>query len=429
MKAAAPSWKNARPRSVGAEPMAGLHPVLMPKLGLTMTEATLVEWLVAPGARFARGDVLFVAETDKIASDIAAESDGRLAEIVVPSGATVAVGTVVAMIEHDAAAAVALSEVVSAPLAARAMPAEAARGSAGDRVVATPLARRMARDSGVDLAGLSGTGPRGRIKAQDVQRAAAMPSAPCTAAPTGPAPALPVGPEAERVVLSRPQIVAAGRTSRSKNTVPHFYLTATVAVDALDALRSQVNASGGWPRTTVSHWLVAAIGRALVDLPAARRVWRSDGAVQLSGSAVGVVADIEGELFIPVVADAGTCSVGVIAARLSGLVARAGAGTLRHEDMAGAAVSLSNLGMHGVDSVIPVIDPDQGMIVGAGKVGRVFRPDATGAPVAVSETVLTLACDHRIHNGVSASRFLGRVVTYLQEPMRLLMSPVADQGA
>lgn len=416
----------------------------MPKLGLTMTEGTLSEWLVGPGDGFARGDILFVVETDKIANEIEAEDDGRLTEIIVPAGATADVGAVLATVTFDHLPAGtpvgSQRDPVSPYLATDAPPPSGGGSSAdadrpaphptGERVVATPLARRLAREMGVDLSTVSGSGPRGRIKSDDVRRAGQTASAggagtiphSAVSSRSGPSPAdLRQG---TPVPLSRPQLVAAHRTSLSKSTIPHFYVTATVSMDVLMALREKINGDQSWPKTTLTHWMVAAIGRALADMPTARRVWQSDGAVEFDGIAVGVVADIGGDLFIPVLHDVGSISVGAVAAGLDAVIGRARDGKLRREDMGGAAISLSNLGMYGIDSVIPVIDADQGMIMGVGKISRTFRPDESGAPVAVSETVLTLACDHRVHNGVVAAKFLGRVAAYLQEPLRLLMPPV-----
>ncbi len=403
--------------------------LVMPKLGLTMTEGALAEWRVAPGDSFAEGDILFVVETDKIANEVEAESAGRLIDIAVPEGETAEVGTVLAYVDfgggqqlatHSEAKKPEKAEAKATPQPATSRPAPTPPARR-ERLVATPLARRLARDAGIDLASVSGSGPRGRIKADDVRAASANPKP--AASQESAVPATGSGLTQRPVEMSRNQSVAARRTTQSKSTIPHFYLDAAVRIDALLDLRARVNASQDWLKTTLTHWMIAAIGRVMDDMPQARRVWGAEGPVEYEATTVGVVADVDGELFIPVIAGAGSRSIGSIANALGAMVDRARSAQLRAEDMQGAAVSISNLGMFGIDSVTPVIDVEQGMIIGVGRSNRVFRPDETGAPVACQEVTLTLACDHRIHNGVFAARFLGAVADYLEEPMRLLLSP------
>jgi pyruvate dehydrogenase E2 component (dihydrolipoamide acetyltransferase) len=416
--------------------MGSIQPLVMPKLGLTMTEGALVEWRVGPGDAFSVGDILFVVETDKIANEIEAEASGRMVEILVPAGESKDVGAIVARVDYEGKEAVSASKPAE-PDPKRAEPrqppppspspraADPVNSPGQQRIRATPLARRLAKEKGVDLSTLTGSGPRGRIKAIDIEQArpAHDGSADVTARASAPAMAF------TEVELGRNQLVAARRTARAKAEIPHFYLTANVTLDALSALRAEVNASGAWPKTTMTHWMVAAIGRALSELPQARRVMRDDRVVEFAESAVGVVADLDGELFIPVVGAADTRSVGQIAAAMGALVERARNRSLRQQDIAGAAVSLSNLGMYGIDSLTPVIDVEQGMILGVGRTTQVLRPGPDGSPIARGEATLTLACDHRIHNGVFAARFLGCVAAFLEAPMRLLLEPLATQEA
>lgn len=401
----------------------------MPKLGLTMTEGTLAEWRVSPGDNFAEGDILYVVETDKIANEVEAESAGRIIEINVQAGETAKVGAVLARVDFVSGKGVAetpkpkryqeaVAEARQQPLMNK--PEEKPQ-ACGERFIATPLARRLARDAGVNLALINGSGPRGRIKAEDVRAFSANWGS--TVSRKVAVPAAGSSLTQRPVEMSRNQSVAARRTAQSKSTIPHFYLDATVRIDALLDLRERVNTSQDWPKTTLTHWMIAAIGRAMDDLPQARRVWGREGPVEYEASSVGVVADLEGELFIPVISNAGFRSIASIANSLGAMVVRARSAQLHIEDMQGAAVSVSNLGMFGIDSVTPVIDVEQGMIVGVGMSNRIFRPDEAGAPVVCNEVTLTLACDHRIHNGVFAARFLRAVANYLEEPMRLLLSP------
>jgi pyruvate dehydrogenase E2 component (dihydrolipoamide acetyltransferase) len=377
--------------------------ILMPKLGLTMTEGLLAEWKVAPGMRVRAGQVLFVVETEKIATEIEAAGEGEILEILAPAGATVPVGAPVARWTGEATAA--------PPDAPAEAPQPAPAAPAPPRILATPLARRLARERGLDLAHLRGSGPRGRIKAADVPQAARPAAQPPPAAP---------------LPLDRTRATAARRLSQAKREIPHFYLGAAADLTRLLALRQDWNALPGARRFTLTHAILAACGRALSEAPELNRVWADEAWLPLAGTHVGLAVDTPRGLFAPVLRDAGGAALEEVARRADALVARARAGALTHEDMAPASLTVSNVGMHGARFLVPIVNPGQSMILGVGAVEPVFRPDAQGAPALRQEATLVLAADHRVLDGAAAARFLGRVARILEQPLALLRAPAAE---
>lgn len=406
--------------------------LLMPKLGLTMTEGVLLEWKVAPGDSFARGDILFVVETDKAATDIEAEADGRLAERLVGEGETVSVGQPVGRVSGadgrvEAAAAANGKAANGNSSAGRTMPSAAsdattsaasAHAAASARIVATPLARRMARAGGVDLSAVTGSGPRGRIKAVDVERAAASLAA-------TPADVRPVDTTASaaRPVRSRPtptQAAMARRLSAVKQGVPHFYLSTEVEVSALLKLRADLNADASWPKLTLTHFILAAVGRALAAHPGINRVWDDGEIVAYASTDVSLAVETDGGLYVPVVRDCGGDSLDRIAAAARAAVDRARIGRLSAAEMEGAAIAVSNAGMHDVTWLTPIINPGQSAILGVGSVRELFRPDAAGNPALRREIGLVFSGDHRVHTGVEGLAFLNSLKALLETPARLL---------
>lgn len=401
--------------------MANASQILMPKLGLTMTEGLVASWAVKPGDEVKPGDLLFVVETEKVASDVLADEPGRIDKILVAEGETVPVGTPVCALATGAGGSARASAPAApspsprqgaqpAPTAAANGPVEGAPARAGGRIVATPLARRAAREAGVDLARLAGSGPKGRIKFADVEAAlAARPAARPQASG-----------EAARRAPTRVERVIADRLTHSKQTIPHFYVLRTVDVTALTKLRAELNDDRSRRALSVTHFIVAAVGRALAEMPDMNAVWRDEGIETLASTDVGVAVDVESGLVVPVLRDAGRRSLDALAGEMEGLVARARARQLAVDDMQGGAIAVSNVGMYGASYLVPVIDPAQSSILGVGAASELFRPDENGAPRLAREIGLTLSCDHRIHNGVRAARFLEHVAALLERPLRLL---------
>jgi len=394
--------------------MGGTTDIVMPKLGLTMTEGLVAEWRVGVGDTVAKGEVLFVVETDKIANEVEAPGPGTVEAILVDAGATVPVGAPVArwtgpgLAAADAGAAPEMgpTEAVAAPEAAPA-PAVRPTGGAGGRVVATPLARRIARERGIDLAAVAGSGPRGRIKAADLEGAA--PAAAPAPAPSGAR----IAPDSVHKAMARRMVAA-------KRDVPHFYLSSEAEASALLDLRTRLNDLGDLPRITLNHMILAAAGIALAELPEANRIWVDDEFLALAEPDVGVAVQTERGLFAPVIRNAGRLGLDGIAREADRLAAAARAGTLAAGELDGGALTVSNAGMHNVTRFAPIVNPPQAAILGVGSVREVFRPDAEGRPALRREIGLVLSCDHRVLDGVRGLELLNRIIALLESPLRLL---------
>lgn len=384
--------------------MSEISPIIMPKLGLTMSEGLIAEWCVKAGDVVRAGQVLFVVETDKISNEIEAPADGTIVEVLAEVGATVAVGLPVATWTGPAQGNVAMSEAVPEAVAAPVKAQPVAASLNGERRLSTPFARRLAQQGGIDIGEITGSGPRGRIKARDVQAALAAKSLPVPKAGQG------------RDLRS----LIAARVSRSKAEIPHFYLEADARFDALAALRRELNDDPMGPmKLSVTAFLGAAVARALVLRPEANVVWRDGQAVPLQGLAIGIAVEAPGGVMAPVVPFSG--GIHDFAAALDGAVERARGGRLGAADVGEAAIGISNVGMLGVRSLTPIIDPDQSFMLGVGAPHTSFRADEKGGPVAVQEVTLSLACDHRAIDGAAAARFLAMIVEIIENPIRLLI--------
>jgi pyruvate dehydrogenase E2 component (dihydrolipoamide acetyltransferase) len=376
--------------------MGARQEIVMPKLGLTMTEGRLAEWKVKPHEAVRQGETMFVVETEKIANEIEAPQDGVIDEILVNEGDVVPVGAVLGRWTTEAAAA-----------GNGKAPASASAAPLALRIVATPLARRLAREHSVDLRVVTGSGPRGRVKAGDVLAAKA--SAPTPAA-------------GRRTSASRFEAAVAERLTAAKRDVPHFYVATEADVGALLALRDELN-SDDRPRISVTHLLLLAIARAVADTPDANRVWRDRGFEQFTTVDIGLAVDTPQGLFVPILRDLGEAPLDAVAGRATDAVERARRGELSPDDVSGGVITLSNVGMHDVTYLTPIISPGHAAILGAGSIRDVFRPDAEGRPALRRELGLVLAGDHRVLDGVRGAALLNRIVAYLEKPLRLLRAP------
>ncbi len=421
--------------------------IVMPKFGLTMTEGLITAWHRQPGQAVRAGEILFEVETDKVTNEVDAPADGVLVEILFPEGAVVPVGEPIARMTGGAtpadpvpSASVAEAHTVAgsdAPSARKLMaehgidrasvPATGRDGRVMKedvlRIISTPLARRVARQSGVDLALVAGSGPGGRIKAADVTAAAASAPPMSHTAPSavpGPAPAPRVTPpDAVRAATAR-------RVQAAKRDIPHFYLTRHIDTRPLNALRAELNGSAmGRAKLSVTHMLVKAVGLAMAGHPDLNRVWLPEGILELDTVGVGIVTETPQGLRIPVADRADTLPLDDLATACAGLFDRARTGRLTTADVSGGAISVSNVGMFGADTLTPIISPPQAMILGVGAEQRLFRPDAAGQPALCHEIVLTLAADHRLIDGATAARFLATLAQLLEQPVRLLRPPPA----
>ena len=411
------------------------YDLLMPKLGLTMTEGSITVWKASPGDQVRTGDVLLVIETDKVSYDVESEKTGLLVEIVVPAGETVPVGTVLARIglgadDDQHARSNAARPAQSAPAPPPPNPSSAfpaASASPGSppaplvdsvpgsrRIAASPLARKRAAAAGLSLSAIAGTGPRGRIKASDVETATRAAAPERATAPGG------ARAGTRRRRPSPAQAVMARRLAEVKNAVPHFYLAAEAEVSALQLLRAAPRQDQGRPRATLTTFIVAAVARALTAIPEANTVWVEGELVTYGDADVGIAVHSPQGLYVPILRDAGRKPIELIAHESQALAERARRGELAADEMAGGAMTVSNAGTRNVTYMTPIIAPGQSAILGVGSLRKVFRPDAEGRPALRQELGLVLAADHRVFDGVSALQVLGRIIEYLESPERLL---------
>jgi pyruvate dehydrogenase E2 component (dihydrolipoamide acetyltransferase) len=441
--------------------------IIMPRLGLTMEEGTIVRWHAAEGDGVAQGQVLLEVETDKVTVEVEAPATGVMGSVLVSEGQKVPVGTLLGRIagedeilrsaQNDSAppgepAAPPRSRI--SPLARRT--AEQAGGdvvslapggpggriAAGDvqaamgsipspspepasapgrgRILSSPRARRRARLLGIDWRALPGSGPRGRVIERDVlSSAGASPSIP---------PARVVAVRWETPTAA--QRVAAERMTASFGSAPHFYLDVEVQADALLELRDRLLPAverRAAVRLTLTDLLVRIVGAALAENPRANALW-ADGRIGLHEQVNVGIAVATGDstplstnagLVVPVLHDVDHKPLAQIAAERTALVARARSGQLSPDDLSGGTFTLTNLGMYRVDSFHAILNPPQAAILAVGRIAE--RPVAINGQLAVRRTaVLTLSCDHRVLDGVLGAQFLGRVAELIEEPYELL---------
>ena len=429
--------------------------VLMPALSPTMEAGTLARWHVKVGDLVRPGDVIAEIETDKATMEVEAVDEGEVLELVVPEGAEeVRVNAVIARLKGEeearpapppAAPPPAEPASAAAPPAAPsapspATPPEPSASAGAGRVRASPLARRVAATLGVDLAGLTGTGPGGRIVRADVEAAAGrVPAAgvlPAPAAsvpppaeaepavtPAPPAAAPPADglPPFETVRLSTMRRTIARRLTESKTTIPHFYLTVDCRLDALLALRAELNqalAKRG-VKLSVNDMLVKALGLALEAVPDANVSFAGDSLRKFARADVSVAVAIPGGLVTPVIRDAGGKRLSAIATEMKELAARAKEGRLTPEEYQGGTASLSNLGMYGIRQFDAVINPPEGLILAVGAGER--RPWVEGDQLVVATVMsVTGSFDHRAIDGAVGAEFLAAFRALVEAPMGML---------
>ncbi len=417
--------------------------ILMPALSPTMEDGTLAKWLVKEGDTVSSGDVIAEIETDKATMEFEAVDEGVIGKLLVAEGtADVKVNTPIAMLLEDGESVDDLGATPeSAPQAAPPKPAEAAAAAppapvkTGDRVFASPLARRIAADKGLDLSQITGSGPRGRIVKADVEGAESQPAAAPApaAAPTASAPAAkPVDASAiakmyegrayTELPLDGMRKTIAARLTEAKQTIPHFYLRRSVTLDPLMAFRAQLNAQleKRGVKLSVNDFIIKACALALQQVPAANAVWAGDRNLQLEPSDVAVAVAIEGGLFTPVLKDAHQKSLSALSAEMKDLATRARDRKLAPHEYQGGSFAISNLGMFGIENFDAVINPPHGAIlaVGAGLKKPVVGEDGTVKVATVMS--MTLSVDHRVIDGALGAELLQAIVDNLENPMAML---------
>ena len=426
--------------------------IQMPALSPTMEEGTLAKWLVKEGDTVSSGDLLAEIETDKATMEFEAVDEGVVAKILVSEGSEgVKVGTVIAIIaeEGEDVAAAAGGADAPAPKAdpvpekAEAAPAPkadvvpekpAAAPASGDRVKASPLARRLAEAKGIDLAGVKGSGTNGRIIKADIDAAqpgvapvaSAAPAA-AAAAPAAPAPA-PVAAAAqdfgiphEVIKLNGMRKTIARRLTESKQQVPHIYLTVDIQLDKLLKLRAELNAGleSRKVKLSVNDLLIKALGVALVQVPECNVQFAGDQMLQFKRADISVAVSIPGGLITPIVTEADSKGVAAISTAMKDLAGRAKDGKLKPEEYQGGTASLSNMGMFGIKQFEAVINPPQAMImaIGAGEKRPYIVEDAVQIATVMSATG---SFDHRAIDGADGARLMQVFKELIENPMGLL---------
>jgi pyruvate dehydrogenase E2 component (dihydrolipoamide acetyltransferase) len=424
--------------------------ILMPALSPTMTEGNLAKWLKKEGDEVHPGDVLAEIETDKATMEVEAVDDGKIGRILVPEGAQgIKVNAPIALLlgeDEDPSALESTAEELSRPAPVAPLSAETAQpppaappvqvGGNG-RIFASPLARRMAQQAGLDLDTIRGSGPQGRIVKSDIEAALS----PGRAAPA-PAPArapTALQPVQAATVLSKERVAAlagslpyterpltamrrviARRLTESKQTVPHFYLTIDCEIDALLKIRSELNAKSDAYRISVNDFVIRAAALALRAVPAANASWSDEAILLWDTVDIAVAVALDDGLITPIVKAADRKGLAAIANETKDLVARARAGKLKLEEFQGGTFSVSNLGMYGVREFAAVINPPHGGIlaVGAGE----QRPVVKNGTLTVATVMsCTLSCDHRAVDGAVGAQFLSAFKKLVEDPLTMLL--------
>ena len=459
-------------------------PILMPALSPTMTEGNLAKWVKKEGDEVHSGDVIAEIETDKATMEVEAVDEGTLARILIAEGTEgVAVNTPIAMLLDEGEDASALDKAepaaakkpngggngsgneapppaTTSPSAAAAAEASGAAGDRapapqptpkpaanGERIFASPLARRMAEQAGLDLKAVSGSGPNGRIVKADIEAAMAAPEAerPAATKPAAEKPAAerpekaaagppkqagqpaltqPTAPQTgayEEVPLNSMRKVIAKRLAEAKQTIPHFYLSLDIELDALLKMRTQLNGREGADyKLSVNDFIIKATALGLRKVPGCNAAWGGDRIFQYKDVDVSVAVAIEGGLITPIVRKADQKGLSTISKEMKDLAGRAKAGKLKPEEFQGGGFSISNLGMFGISNFQAVINPPQACILAVG--AGIKKPVVKDGAVAVATIMTaTLSVDHRAVDGALGANFLAELKKLIEDPLALLL--------
>lgn len=410
--------------------------ITMPKLSDTMTEGTLVAWKKKKGDSVTMGEVIAEVETDKATMEMEAFEDGVITEIYVPEGGKVAVGEKIAMVGENGAAPTAPPAEKEASLPAKDAPVPeqpaaapvAAKapenGHASGRVKASPLARKVAAAGGVDLLGLSGTGPGGRILQRDVLSAGpATPKAAPAPVKATPIAAAPAAKGDQRIALSGMRKTIADRLLVSKTTIPHFYLHIDVDAGPLMKLRADVNAAGEKDanKLSVNDFILRAATVALGRVPRVNASFTGDAVIEYGAINLAVAVAVDDGLVTPVIRDAASKSLKEISLQVKDFAVRARSKKLKPEEYQGGTFTVSNLGSYGIDRFDAIINPPQVAILSVGNIVKKPVVDASGAIVVGQRLDLGLSCDHRVVDGAIGAQFLAALREVIERPLALLV--------
>jgi len=432
----------------------------MPKLSDTMTEGTLVRWIKKVGDTVAVGDVLAEVETDKATMEMEAFDDGVLTEIYVKDGEKVLIGQKLALLtEHDeksdstatkpsqekettgkpkAAPAEELAATTQTPTAdAGTEPSkdqaaddaqrDALEPATGARIKASPLAKKIAAEMGVDLARLQGSGPAGRIVRDDVVAAAQTPSPKKPAAPqppsTKPQPLI-AATEDKKIPLSGMRKTIAARLLESKTTIPHFYLQAQIDAEPMMSLRQLINPAAeaaGLGKLTVNDFILKATTVAATRVPLANATFNGDSIIQFANVQLACAVAVDEGLVTPVIREAQKKTISQLSAEIKDLAARARSKKLKPEEYQGGTITVSNLGGYGVEQFFAIINPPQAVIVSVGTILKTPVINAAGQVVPGQRIILGVSCDHRVVDGAVGAQFLGELKKLLETPALMLI--------
>lgn len=420
--------------------------ILMPALSPTMTEGNLAKWLKNEGDVVKAGDVIAEIETDKATMEVEAVDEGKIGKILISAGTSgVKVNTPIAVLLEDGEDASALSKApaqapvntntapvksdsqAAAPVTTNSSSASSAQNvnantstSTGDRVFATPLARRIAAQKNVDLKSIKGSGPHGRITKSDVENTSgsvrAMASAPDTLKLVNS-----YGMEYKAIPNNNIKKIVAKRLLESKQTVPHFYLTIECVLDKLLEARSQLNeGANGAYKLSVNDFIIKAVAKALQSYPAANVAWTDDAVLQFTHSDISVAVATPNGLITPIIKHAETKSLPDISNEMKDLAARAKAGKLKPEEFQGGTFSVSNLGMFGIKEFDAIINPPQACILAVG--AGIEQPIVKNGKIEIATVMnCTLSVDHRAVDGAVGAEFLQHFKKYIENPITLFV--------
>jgi pyruvate dehydrogenase E2 component (dihydrolipoamide acetyltransferase) len=408
--------------------------VRMPEVLANTGEAIIQTWLVSVGQEINIGDPIAEIETEKAVVEYAAEVEGVLAKLLAEPGATIAVGDPIAVVTApgESADVGVETEVDDDPgvrdpesgapviekLVEASTPVQTPTQTNGRRLFATPLVRKIARERGIDLESLTGTGPGGRIVRRDLDRLPAVDSKSANAAPKPPEPAQQQTGFVD-VPLTGMRKAIARRLTESKTTVPHFYVTADCRVDALLELRKNVN-TAGTIKVSVNDFVLKAVAGALVEVPEANAIWNGESIRRFDSVDIAVAVAVDGGLLTPVLRGVGGLPLSAISAQIADLAARARAGKIKQQELEGGSFSVSNLGMYGVKEFSAILNPPHSGILAVG--GASQRPVVVDGALEVGTVMtVTLSADHRVIDGAVAAQWMAAFVRRIENPLTILI--------
>ena len=416
--------------------------IQMPALSPTMEEGTLAKWLVKEGDTVESGDVMAEIETDKATMEFEAVDEGVIGKIIVPEGSTgIKVNEIIAILLEDGEDSSDIEtndaenkqDVVDIIKNDEKIPVvkseKTGLSSSKERIFATPLARRIAKSTNVDLANIKGSGPYGRIVKADVQsnNVKALEKTPITqitsSVTSESIKTMYKDREFAEIPLDGMRKVIANRLTEAKQTIPHFYLRKSVNLDKLLIVRSEMNTGliGQGIKISVNDFIIKASSLALQDIPQANVVWAQDRILQMTSSDVAVAVSVEGGLYTPVIFDSEKKTLSSLSLEIKDLASRARDKKLLPNEYQGGSFAISNLGMMGIENFDAVINPPHGSIlaVGAGTKKPIVKEDGTISVATVMS--LTLSVDHRAIDGALGAEFLAKITNYLENPLTMLV--------